>query len=246
MYTNENRKRINILGVCFDRVNMEEAVQIALRLFDKESKGTIFTPNPEIVMAAYENKQLQENLNQGSLVIPDGIGVIIGAKLIGRPLKERVAGYDLVQNMFMKLASTERTIYFYGAKPGVAKLAAEKMITKFPGLKIVGTWDGYEKDLNKVIEDINHKKPDFVLVGLGAPRQEQFIATHQELLSAKVFAGVGGSFDVMAGVVKRAPKVFIKLHLEWFYRLITQPTRIGRMMKLPLFLVKMLQEGKKY
>lgn len=246
MSTTEKRKRINILGVWFDQVNMSEAIQIALGLFDKESKGTIFTPNPEIVMAAYENKILQENLNQGSLVVPDGIGVIIGAKLIGRPLKERVAGYDLVQNMFLKMAKTEKTIYFYGAKPGVAELAAQKMKEKYPGLKIVGFWDGYEKEQEKVIEDINQKKPDFVLVGLGAPRQEQFISKYQESIEAKVFAGVGGSFDVMAGVVKRAPKIFIRLHLEWFYRLITQPTRIGRMMKLPLFLLKMLQEGKKY
>lgn len=246
MNTAEKRKRINILGVLFDQVNMTEAIQIALRLFDKESKGTIFTPNPEIVMAAYENEQLKENLNEGSLVVPDGIGVVIGAKLIGRPLKERVAGYDLVQNIFSQIAKTEKTIYFYGAKPGVAELAAQKMQQKYPGLKIVGCWDGYEKEQQKVIDDINQKKPDFLLVGLGAPRQEQFISSQKETIEARVFAGVGGSFDVMAGVVKRAPKLFIRLHLEWFYRLITQPTRIGRMMKLPLFLLKMIREGKKY
>ncbi len=240
------KKRENILGVHFDNVTMDEAVQYGFGLFDKQTKSVIYTPNPEIVMAAYEDKNLQKNINQADLVLPDGIGVVIGSKINGRPLKERVAGFDFVQQLFGALKNTDYTVYFFGSKEGVAALARKKMEEKYPGLSIVGECHGYEQNTEKIIRDINKLKPDFLLVGLGAPRQEQWIAENKERIDAKVFMGVGGSFDGMAGVVRRAPQVFIRLNLEWFYRLIKQPTRFKRMLKLPLFLVKMIKEGRNY
>lgn len=240
------RNTVNILGVNFDNVTMEEAVKIGLRLFEDENKHAIYTPNPEIVMAALENDALKQSLNKGNLVIPDGIGVVIGSKIINEPLKERVAGYDFVQNLFDELKDTDKTVYFFGSKEGTAELAAKNMQAKYPGLKIIGTQHGYIKDTQPVVEAINRLKPDLVLVGLGAPRQEAWISQHIESLNAKVLIGVGGSMDVMSGLVKRAPKFFINLHLEWFHRLITQPTRFVRMLKLPQFLIKMFLDGKKY
>ena len=240
------KDRVNILGVGFDNINMKEALKYGLGLFSRQTKSVIYTPNPEIVMAAYDDKDLKGNLNQADLILPDGIGVVIGSKLIGRPLKERVAGYDFIQQLFEVLKDTDYTVYFFGSKEGVAELAVKTMQKKHPGLSVVGTWNGYERDDEKVIADINRVKPDLLLVGLGAPRQEKWIAQYKERIDAKVFAGVGGSFDGMAGVVKRAPKIFIRLNLEWFYRLIKQPTRFKRMLKLPLFLIKMLLEGRKY
>ncbi len=240
------KTRQNILGVIFDNVTMQEAFNYGLGLFSRQTKSVIYTPNPEIVMAAYEDDDLKNNLNQADLVLPDGIGVVIGSKLIGRPLKERVAGFDFIQQLFAALKDTDYTVYFFGSKEGVAELAAEKMQKKYPGLSIAGTWHGYEKDTEKVIADINRVKPDLLLVGLGAPRQEQWISQNKERIDAKVFAGIGGSFDGMAGVVKRAPDIFIRLNLEWFYRLLKQPTRFKRMLKLPLFLIKVIIEGRNY
>lgn len=240
------RKRINILGVLFDNVTMDEALVRGIELLETEEKDMMFTPNPEIVMEAYHNPILKKQLNQASLVIPDGIGIVLGAKIIKQPLKMRVAGYDFVQKLFEYLKNTDKTVYFFGSKEGVALKAAEEMMAKYPGLKVVGVSHGYEKDQKKIVADIINKKPDLLLVGLGAPRQEQWIHTYKDQLPSKLFIGVGGSFDGMAGVIKRAPKVFIKLNLEWFYRLITQPTRAKRMLRLPLFVIKMIFEGKQY
>jgi len=240
------RNIVNILGVNFDNVTMDEAVNIGIGLFDEEAKHSIYTPNPEIVMEAYKNSELKASLNKGSLVIPDGIGVVIGSKIIKKPLKERVAGYDFTRNLFDYLKDTDKTVYFFGAKPGVAKLAAECIEKDFKGLSIVGVCDGYQQDMDKVVNDINKVKPDLLLVGLGAPRQEAWISNYMDQTEAKVFIGVGGSFDGFSGTVKRSPELFIKLNLEWFHRLITQPSRFFRMLRLPQFILKMIIDGKKY
>jgi len=242
----KKRRTVNILGVIFDNVTMDEAVNIGLEFLEDGAKHSIYTLNPESVMAAYGDPVLKKRLNKGGLVIPDGIGVVIGSRIIRKPIKERVAGYDFTQQLFWHLKDTDKTVYFFGAKPGVAKLAAKKMMDKFPGLKIVGVSDGYEQDMEKIIRDINRAKPDMVLVGLGAPRQEEWIDVNMEKIDASVFIGVGGSFDGYSGLVKRSPDIFIKLNIEWLYRLMKQPSRFIRMLKLPQFLLKMIVEGKKY
>ncbi len=242
----QTRVRENILGVYFDVVSMDQAVNKMLSFTECESPDVVYTPNPEIVMAAYDNKDLQDALNKGALVIPDGIGVVMGSRIIGGEIRERVAGYDLIQHVFDKLKLTNKTVYLYGAKPGVAKQAVEKMIRQYPGLTFVGYSDGYEKDQEAVIEQIASLKPDFLLVGLGAPRQEYFIEANRHRLGAKVIMGVGGSIDVMAGVVKRAPDFFVRLNIEWLFRLIKQPSRAKRMLQLPRFLIKMIVVGKNY
>ncbi|NDL67657.1 WecB/TagA/CpsF family glycosyltransferase [Anaerotalea alkaliphila] len=240
--------KVNILGVRFQRGTMEQIVSRAMEFMEGQKTGTIYTPNPEIVMEAYGNPEVMAALNRGDLVIPDGIGVVLASRIIGEPLPERVAGFDTVQMLFAKMAEQGRTAYFLGAAPGVAKEAACRMEEKYPGLKVLGAEDGYfkEEESPARIERINACRPDLLLVGLGAPRQELWIDRHKSRLEVKLCAGVGGSFDVMAGTVKRAPDIFIRLGLEWFYRLLKQPSRWKRMMRLPLFLGLVFLKGRKY
>ena len=179
--------------------------------------------------------------------MPDGIGVVWASRYSEILLTERVAGYDLTQNIFSRIAGKNESVYFFGGAPGVASTAARQMKKVYPGLKIVGGHNGYfdAEEEKKIIADIKRLSPSILLVGLGAPKQEKWIYEHLEEVGAKVAIGVGGSFDVMAGNVKRAPKLFRKLGLEWFYRLITQPTRWRRMMRLPKFALTVLRKQKK-
>ncbi len=233
----------NILGVPINNVNLNEALGLVLLYLEENEKKIIFTPNPEFIMNALTDSQFKKILNESNLNIPDGIGVVIGAKILGYNLKERVAGFDLVQKIFSRIKNTDKTVYFLGASEETVILAKEMMEKKYKGLKIFGTHNGYFKDEegNIIIDEINKLSPDLLLVGLGSPRQEKWIYNNKDKINVKVMIGVGGSFDVMSGNVKRAPKIFIKLNLEWFYRLITQPTRFKRMLKLPLFIIEVLK-----
>lgn len=241
------RRMTQILDVPFDALTMTEAVEKAKSFLHDGKQHYICTPNPEIVMEAQEDKELMTILREADLVVPDGIGVVWASRYSEIRLTERVAGYDLTQNLFRAVADTEETIYFFGGAPGVASTAARKMKSKYPGLKIVGGHNGYfdEAEEKKIIADIKRLSPSILLVGLGAPKQEKWIVHHLEEVGVKVAIGIGGSFDVMAGNVKRAPKIFQKLGLEWFYRLISQPTRWKRMMRLPKFALTVLKKTKK-
>lgn len=241
------RKITQVLNVPFDAVTMKEAVARVKILLNGDGQHFICTPNPEIVMDAQKDKELMSILREADMVVPDGIGVVWASKYSSIRLKERVAGYDLTQNLFKEFAGTDKTFYFFGGAPGVAADAARKMMHKYPGLKIVGLHNGYfdGKEEKKIIHDIKNLSPSILLVGLGAPKQEKWIYDNMRLIGAKVSIGVGGSFDVMAGNTKRAPKLFQKLGLEWFYRLITQPTRWRRMMRLPIFAFAVLKTRKR-
>lgn len=234
---------VRIMDVPIHKVTMDEAANTVTSFMEEDSTHMIFTPNPEIIMEAQKDSDLMEILNKADLVVPDGIGVVIASRILKvDTLPERVGGYDLMQNVLNKLKNTNKRVYFLGSKPGVAQLAAENMRRKYPGLQIVGFRDGYFNKDNEaeIIEEIRNLGVDLLLVGLGAPRQEKWINEHIKLLNAKVCVGVGGSLDVMAGVVKRAPIIYQKLGLEWFYRLITNPKRARRMLNLPIFGVKVI------
>lgn len=239
-------KKINVLDIKFDNVNMKEAIEHCQEFISSNSSHLIVTPNPEIVMLAKDNEDFKKTINEASLVIPDGIGIIKGAAILGTPLKERVAGYDLICNLLELYQDGSHTFYFWGSKPGIAEMAKQKMEEKYPNIKIIGVDDGYFDETKKqeIIKKISTLKPDILLVGTGAPRQEKLI---KELLPKNIFKigiGCGGSIDVLSGTVKRAPKLFIKLHIEWAWRLIKQPSRIGRMMILPKFLKEVKQVAK--
>ena len=170
-------------------------------------------------------------------MLADGVGVIHAAKILGRPLKGRVPGIEFASALMERMAQTGRRLYLLGAKPGVAEMAAANLQAKYPGLVICGTHDGYFKEDGPVVQAIRDSGAEAVFVCLGAPKQEKWIAANGAATGAKLLVGLGGSLDVFAGTVKRAPEAFQKLGMEWFYRLCTQPSRIGRMAKLPLFLV---------
>ena len=232
--------KISILGVNFDNVNMAEAVDRCKAFVQGDKGNLIVTPNPEIVMRAKDNPEFKDIINNAALVIPDGIGVVKAAKKLGTPLKERVAGYDLVCNLFEEYKDGSASFYFWGSKPGVADKAMEKIKEKYPNLNVVGAHTGYftaEEEV-EIVNEIKELKPDILLVGLGAPKQEITINKYINDEIFKIGIGCGGSIDVIAGEVKRAPKLFIKLHLEWFYRFLKQPTRWKRMLVLPQFVLE--------
>lgn len=241
MQKQKSRKIIKILGVTIDVLTMDKAVATIKNWLTQEQKRMIFTVNPEIIMLAKEDPTFARTLNSADMVTADGIGVVIASKKIGQPLPERVAGYDLQLRLF---AEAEASYYFLGAADGVAEEAARKIMTKYPKAKVVGWHNGYFNKFEDLIEEINACEPDVLLVGLGAKKQEELIARYQDQLNAKIFIGVGGSFDGFSGKVKRAPDIFIRLHLEWFYRLLKQPSRWKRMLKLPLFLVAVRKSKK--
>lgn len=234
--------RISILDVAFDNVSMAEAIDRAFEWIEQRKGYFVVTPNPEIVMLAQENEELKDTIQQAALVLPDGIGVIYGAKILGTPLKERVPGIDFASGLMEKLAACHGSVYLLGAKPGIAEQAGANLRDQYPGLIVVGSHDGYFTDDSAIIEEINVLKPDLLLVCLGFPKQEFWMRDRGPMLDVGLMAGLGGSLDVFAGVVQRAPAVWQKLGLEWLYRLLKEPTRFGRMMKLPQFLLRVLKE----
>ena len=228
--------RINIMGVDFDSLTLSEAVNLAETLISEHRAAYVVTPNPEIVMTCWENPDAMEAVQNADLVLPDGVGVVYGAKILGTPLKGKLPGIDFATELMRRMASRGGRVYLLGAKPGVAEMAGERMRQQFPGLIICGTHDGYFQDDAPIIEEINALQPDLILVCLGAPKQELWMHRNRPVLKVGLMAGLGGSLDVFAGTVKRAPAFFQKLGLEWFYRLIKEPWRFKRIMKLPKFL----------
>ena len=234
--------KINVLDVEFDNCTMDEAVTAALNAIDARSGSYVVTPNPEIVMMARTDSALAQAIDHAEMVLPDGIGVIYGAKILGTPLQEKLPGIDFAQNLMIQLAQRNGSVFLFGAKPGVAELAGEKLAQKYEGLVIAGTCDGYFQDDAPIIEQINSVHPDLLLVCLGAPKQELWMEQHSGELNVGLMAGLGGSLDVFAGVTQRAPEIWQKLGLEWMYRLLKEPKRIVRMMKLPQFVLCVMKK----
>ncbi|MGB3368661.1 MAG: WecB/TagA/CpsF family glycosyltransferase [Acidaminobacteraceae bacterium] len=233
---------VKILGIKISKLNMDEAYNAFLSFFEDDMVKTIYTPNTEIVMQAQNNNELKEVLHDGDLVIPDGIGLIYASKIHGLGLKDRVTGVDLMDKILKYCNSTRKSIYILGGKPEVAKRACDNILQTYPNIRVKGFRDGYfnDEDELKIVDKINEVKPDILFVALGAPKQEIWIDKHKKILNTKVAMGVGGGVDIWAGTSKRAPKFFQNLGLEWLYRLILEPSRIGRMMALPKFMIKVL------
>ena len=236
----------NILGLEFDNLSMDEALERGEALLSGDHAAVVVTPNAEIAYDACKNAEFCALLNRADLILPDGAGVVLAAKLRKTPLKGKVAGIDFATNMLSVFARRGTKLYLLGSKPGVAEQAAAKMKEIEPDLVICGLADGYFKDEAPVIEKINESGAEALFVCLGAPKQELFMFRHQnELTSVRLMAGLGGSLDGFAGNVKRAPKWMIRLQLEWLYRLIKEPKRFGRMMRLPKYILLALKNRKK-
>ena len=229
--------RIDVLGVGVDNLTFEEAAARAAALTEGEGFSYGVTPNPEFLLLAKKNEAFRAVLGGADLVVADGIGVVKAAKILGRPLKAKIPGIELAQALCASMAGTGKKLFLLGAKPGVARAAGENLMKKYPGLTVCGVHDGSFQEDAAVIEEIRAAGADAVFVCLGAPKQELWMAQNGPKTGAKFMLGAGGSLDVFAGVVERAPEKWQKAGLEWLYRLAREPRRIGRMAKLPLVLV---------
>lgn len=228
--------RIDVLGIGFDNINKEKAVEYAIEAVEQKKKAYAVTPNPEIVWECRKNERLRDIVNRADLVLPDGIGIIYAAKILKTPLACRVPGIEFAEALLERFAQSGMSVFLLGAKPGVADMAAEKMAERYPNLIIAGTQDGYFKDSGAVVDIINRSLPDAVFVCLGSPKQEIWISENLDKINTHFMIGLGGSLDVFAGAVERAPEKWRKLGLEWLYRLLKEPKRLRRMMKLPMFM----------
>lgn len=233
-------EKIDILGVNVDSVTMAQAVAQVEGYMDEKKNVLIATANAEMIMRATHDTELKDILNEAALVVPDGAGTVWAAHHLGFEMPERVAGYDLAQELMRIAPSKKQKVFFFGSAPGVAEKAKAKAEELYPGIEIVGTRDGYFKpeDEPAIIEEIKAAQPDLLLVALGVPKQEKWLHAHLQELNVPVSIGVGGTLDVMAGVMKRAPYWMQKAKLEWLFRGMLQPKRAGRLMALPKFVLK--------
>ena len=233
-------ERVNILGVDVDAVTMAEAVDVVRRAMDTRAGVMVATANAEMLMRATHDEELRRILNTSALVVPDGAGTVWAARHLGHAMPERVAGYDLAQELLRCAPAEGRRVYFFGSAPGVAEKAKAKAEQLYPGIEIVGVRNGFfsPADNAAIIAEIRAARPDLLLVALGVPKQEKWIAAHLAELDVPVAIGVGGTLDVMAGVMKRAPHWMQKAKLEWLFRGLMQPKRAGRLLALPKFVLK--------
>ena len=238
--------RIDILGTQVDSLTMEEAVAQAEAYMEQKTVALIATANAEMIMRAVEDDRLRRILNEAALVVPDGAGTVWAARHLGHPMPERVAGYDLVQQLLSRAAISGKRIFFFGSAPGVAEKAKKKAEALYPGVNIVGVRDGFFSagDEPAIRMQIKEAAPDLLLAALGVPKQEKWLAANLQALQVPLSIGVGGTFDVMAGVMKRAPLWMQKAKLEWLFRGLLQPKRAGRLLALPRFVLKVCA-GKK-
>lgn len=227
--------KTDVLGVLYDNVTMQEALEKAREILRGDKAAYCVTPNAEMAYEALHDEAFCALLNEAALVLPDGAGVILGAKILKTPLKQKVAGIEFAQNLLPILEAEGKRLFLFGSKPSIAETAAENLRKKYPKLCICGTADGYFREEAAVVQTIRAAQPDVVFVCLGAPKQEYFMRAHKDELGARLLIGLGGTLDNFAGTVRRAPKWMIRLQLEWLYRLVKEPRRIGRMMRLPKF-----------
>jgi len=239
-----NIKRVEVFGVPVDCVDMAQAVDVVESLIKGDSAKAVIAVNPEKVIKAQTDHQLLIVLNESGLLIPDGIGLVAAVKILGLGSLSRVPGAELMPAICERAAQKGYSVFLYGANSEVNLGARQALLQKYPTLKIVGGKDGYvsDADMPRLIEEINESKADVLFIALGSPRQELWMEQFLPQLNIKVCQGVGGTFDVLAGKVKRAPYLFRRLHLEWFYRLVSQPSRILRQTALPKFVLMVVKK----
>ncbi|MDI3327897.1 MAG: WecB/TagA/CpsF family glycosyltransferase [Alicyclobacillaceae bacterium] len=232
-------ERVEVLDVWFDPVTLEEAASRVTGWLDgwngRPPVRQVVTANPEVVMQARRDPRVAEVIRRADLVVADGIGVVVAASWLGTPLPERVAGADLSEALLAEATKRNWRVYLLGASPASLGGALAELRRRYPGVEW-GGWHGYfdAEGEREILREIERMRPHLLLVGMGAPRQDLWIAAHRHL-PAGVAIGVGGMIDVWSGTVKRAPEVWRNLHLEWLYRLCRQPSRLPRQLALPRF-----------
>lgn len=239
-------KKVDILGVEFDFTTQQEILNILQDKIERNKKAFVVTANPEIVMYANKDPQYMHTLQFANHIIADGVGVILGSKIVRQPLPERIAGFDLMIELLSIANQKGLRVFFLGASEQTLEKMIPKIKRDYPKLVIAGYHHGFFKGHeHKVKQMVKEAKADLVFVALGYPKQEEWIQKNIDSFEKGIFMGIGGSFDILAGTVKRAPGFWRNLNLEWLYRLIQQPTRWKRMLALPTFVKKMFQYKRK-
>jgi N-acetylglucosaminyldiphosphoundecaprenol N-acetyl-beta-D-mannosaminyltransferase len=238
-------ERVSIFGVgvdCVDMAAMDHAADAAVR---NNSQCSIFAINPEKVIAAERNRELRDCLNASEFLIPDGIGVVLAARSRGVRIRERVPGSELMPRLCALAAKRGYRVFLFGAREETNARAAQRLVERYPGLIVAGRSHGYvgDADMGDLVAQINLAAPQFLFVALGSPKQEQWVTRYRRELDVNVIQGVGGTFDVIAGSVRRAPDAWIALNLEWLYRLVSNPRRLLRQSALVRFAWRVLWGG---
>ena len=229
------RHLVKIQNLLIDTFTFEEALDFA-------QKGQVVTLNPEMIDYASKHPDFARIINEAELVIPDGIGVQLGLKILGHDVR-RIAGIEFARKALEKFTMLGKSVALVGAKPEIIEKTVHKLKDEIPRINIIYSHDGYFKDDNEILTALQHSSPDIVLTALGSPRQEEFNYKAKQLLPETLFIGVGGSFDVWSGAVERAPVIYQKLCIEWLYRTVKEPKRFKRIFPtLPLFVLKVLKE----
>ena len=234
-----------ILDVPVVPYTMDEAVTKLTQDTLRQKRNFVVTANAEIIMMAQDDKEYKTLLAEtADLILPDGAGTVWAGNYLGYTIPERVAGYDLYLRLLEEAAKNNIPVYFFGGKPGIAEEAAEEGKHRWPGLNVAGCRNGYfsAEEEPGIIEDINRSGAAMLFAALGAPKQEKWLAKYREQLGPCLLMGIGGSFDVLAGKVQRAPKWMQDAKLEWLFRLMKQPSRFGRMLALPKFVFAVRDE----
>ncbi|NGZ76140.1 WecB/TagA/CpsF family glycosyltransferase [Saccharibacillus alkalitolerans] len=228
----------SILGVEVSKLDMRSTVDVLERAVASGKPHQIITANPIMIMAALESEDNMRAMREAELIVPDGAGVVWAAEEFGDPVAERVAGFDLLQELMKRGEQLGWSAYLLGAAEEVVQEAASRLQKQYPKVRIAGVRNGYfgESENAEIIANIREAKPDLLFVARDAKTQEPWIARYKEEIGVPVIMGVGGSFDVISGKTKRAPVFMQKLRLEWFYRLAKEPSRLPRMMALPRFM----------
>lgn len=242
-----NHPTVPIYGIPFSKLNLDETVRLLTTAIEARTPTHVITANPIMIMAAVDDPNYARMMLKADLIVPDGAGVVWAAKHAGNPVAERVTGIELLNKLMEQGEKRHWKVYLLGTTQEIIEAAAEKLQLQYPQVRIVGCRNGFftaEQD-DEVIAEIRQAAPDLLFVARGADTQEPWIVKHKKGLNVPLIMGVGGSFDVISGRLKRAPSVFQKLRLEWLYRLMQEPKRYKRMLVLPKFVVKVLRDKEK-
>ncbi|MBC8078713.1 MAG: WecB/TagA/CpsF family glycosyltransferase [Gorillibacterium sp.] len=240
----DNQSIVSIFGIPFSRLGFQDTVNLLVQAIEERRTTQVITGNPIMVMNAMDNAPYNAMMKRAELVVPDGAGVVWASRYKGQPVTEKVAGIELMEELIRIGEERDWKVFLLGTSPETIQIAAARLTERYPRIQLVGIHDGFfgpERD-DEVIELIRLAQPDLLFVGRSSDTQEPWIDRYKDRLGVPVMMGVGGSLDIMAGKLKRAPKLFIKLRLEWFYRLACQPSRYKRMLALPKFVYKVIRE----